>query len=54
MFNPFVKKDIAQERYNKCKECEHFSKITTQCKKCHCIMKLKVTLSDSTCPVGKW
>jgi hypothetical protein len=50
----FVIKVIAQERYDKCKVCENFSKITTMCKECHCIMKLKVTFEDSKCPIGKW
>jgi hypothetical protein len=54
MITIFVEKSVAQERYNKCKNCENFSKITTMCRECHCIMKLKVTLKDSVCPINKW
>jgi hypothetical protein len=50
----FVTKEKAQERYDHCKKCEHFVKKTTTCLKCWCFMKLKVTVSDSECPIGKW
>lgn len=50
----FVPKDQAQQRYNICKSCEHFTKVTTMCSKCKCIMKLKVTFTDSKCPIDKW
>ena len=50
----FVEKPIAQSRYDICKKCEYFSKTTSLCKQCHCIMKLKVTLNGVTCPINKW
>ena len=50
----FVEKSVAQTRYDQCKICENFSKITSMCKECHCIMKLKVTLKESKCPIDKW
>jgi len=50
----FVKKQKAQERYDICKACDRFSKYTFQCKECGCIMKIKVTLIDSKCPLNKW
>lgn len=47
-------KDLQKERYDKCKSCEYYVKFTTQCKKCGCITKLKVTLDNQKCPIGKW
>lgn len=52
--NIFVPKEQAQARYDICKRCEYFSKTSTICKQCHCIMKFKVTLASSECPVEKW
>lgn len=52
--NYFVEKQIAQSRYDMCKECNHFIKITTQCKVCGCFMKVKVKFADSKCPLDKW
>ena len=46
--------DIALERLAICKACPELIKLTTQCKKCGCFMKLKTTLQDATCPIGKW
>jgi hypothetical protein len=42
------------ERYSICKECPEFFKLTAQCKKCGCFMKLKVLLPGQECPIGKW
>jgi hypothetical protein len=50
----FVKKEVAQERYNVCKECDKFIKLTAQCKECGCFMKAKVKLKESHCPLAKW
>lgn len=46
--------EIAHERYNMCQGCEHFIKLTKQCKKCGCFMNLKTKLAGAECPVGKW
>jgi len=40
-------------RYNICVSCDSFTKIKT-CKKCGCIMPLKVKVATAKCPVGKW
>jgi hypothetical protein len=56
MLNPnieFVPKDVAQERYNICKECPFFLP-TKQCSKCGCFMKAKVKLPNAECPEHKW
>jgi hypothetical protein len=44
----------AQARLSICNSCEHFLKLTHQCKKCGCVMPLKVKLENAVCPVGKW
>jgi hypothetical protein len=41
-------------RYDTCLSCEHFISLTTQCKKCGCVMKVKTYLPGSECPIGKW
>lgn len=45
---------VAQSRLDLCKACTHYIKSTHQCKKCGCIMNLKVKLADAECPIGKW
>jgi len=45
---------LIEKRYDICKGCEHFIKLTTQCTQCGCIMKAKTTLKHAECPVGKW
>ena len=49
-----VSKDIAEKRMIECQSCEYFIKLSGQCRKCMCFMKLKTTLPHSECPVGKW
>lgn len=50
----YVDKETAQKRYDICKECDFFLKNTKQCKKCFCLMTLKVKLKKSECPIQKW
>lgn len=50
----YVATDLAETRYNVCKFCPELIKLTKQCKKCGCFMRLKTTLKDATCPMGKW
>ncbi len=47
-------KEIAQQRYDICKTCDYFIKVTSQCDLCKCFMKLKVKLTTSECPNGLW
>lgn len=47
------KKEISR-RISICENCEHFIKMTKQCSKCGCFMKLKTRLTDASCPIGKW
>lgn len=44
----------AVDRMKICLQCEHFLKITKQCKKCGCFMIIKTRLPNATCPIGKW
>jgi len=41
-------------RYSLCQDCPEFIKLTSQCKKCGCFMKMKVKLKEAACPIGKW
>jgi hypothetical protein len=57
LINPateFVTDLVQDERYSICKSCPEFIDLTTQCKKCGCIMKLKTKLEKAVCPIGKW
>jgi hypothetical protein len=44
----------ANKRYSICLECPELIKLTTQCKKCGCLMKAKSRLQAAHCPIGKW
>ena len=49
-----VSGDIAISRYEICKSCEFITPVTRQCKQCLCFMKIKTTLPNAECPIGKW
>ena len=51
MFVPLV---VARERYAICKSCDEFNNTVKLCKKCGCIMPVKVTVAYASCPIGKW
>jgi hypothetical protein len=51
---PRATDEIASERLSICKECPELLKITSQCKKCGCLMNLKVKLANAYCPLHKW
>ena len=51
---PKVSDGLAQHRLDICKSCPHYIGLTHQCKKCGCIMNLKVKLAEASCPVFKW
>ena len=50
----FVEKENAERRYEVCKECPKFVKLSTQCKICLCFMPIKSKLNMTECPMGKW
>jgi hypothetical protein len=45
---------VREKRLEICKSCEHFIKLSHQCKKCGCFMDAKTRIRAATCPVGKW
>lgn len=47
-------KEVAYNRYDICKDCDRLHSVTKTCSECGCFMRLKVTLSDAYCPLGKW
>lgn len=57
LLNPNAKlqnQEDSNERYEICKACPEFIKLTTQCKKCGCFMSAKTKLAQASCPIGKW
>lgn len=57
LINPKIKKipeSTANKRYEICKRCPEFKKLTGQCSICHCFMSAKVKLPDASCPLHKW
>jgi hypothetical protein len=57
LLNPntdFASNELQEQRYSVCRSCPEFIDLTTQCKKCGCIMKLKTKLSAAQCPINKW
>lgn len=46
--------EIKAERLAICNECPFLNKQFVKCTKCGCFMKLKTTLLEAKCPVGKW
>lgn len=46
--------EVVDARMSICQECEFLIKITSQCSKCGCFMKLKTKLENANCPIGKW
>ena len=46
--------EVADARLSICQSCPEYIKSTHQCKKCGCIMNLKVKLAMASCPLGKW
>ena len=49
-----VENPVFIERFEICKSCPEFIKLTTQCKQCGCIMSAKTKLPNAECPLGKW
>jgi len=44
----------AVDKMKICLQCEHFFKLTRQCKKCGCFMPAKVRMPGQKCPIDKW
>ena len=57
LINPnteWAESEVAEKRFSICQSCPEFISLTTQCKKCGCIMKAKTKLQKAHCPIGKW
>jgi hypothetical protein len=50
----WVDDEKSNSRFSLCKACPELIKLTSQCKKCGCFMKMKTKLAEATCPIGKW
>ena len=51
---PLANKQIAQQRYDICKQCNDFSPLLKLCRQCGCFALAKVRFYHTGCPVGKW
>ena len=51
---PRSSEELSESRLAICRECPAFRHNTQTCKKCGCFMKLKTTLENARCPIGKW
>lgn len=51
---PRSDKELIESRLEICNGCEWFHKRLHKCRKCGCFMKLKTTLRQASCPIGKW
>ena len=57
LFNPEKPRsdqETIDERLAICNTCPQLNKKLMQCRKCGCFMKLKTTLQQAKCPLGKW
>lgn len=54
MYQLLVKKEIAQSRYNICKQCDKFNSTLKLCTQCNCLALAKVRLTFTECPLKKW
>ena len=46
--------ELIEARLDICNSCEWLDKRLVKCRKCGCFMKLKSTLKQASCPLGKW
>lgn len=51
---PRSSEELAAYRLEICKACPAFRPTSQTCRKCGCFMKLKTTLENAKCPIGKW
>jgi hypothetical protein len=48
-----AKKELRNNRYKICKSCVNYL-AGGFCKQCGCILRFKVMIEDSKCPINKW
>ncbi len=51
---PRSDQSLIEERLKVCNSCEWFDKRLARCRKCGCFMRMKSTLKQAQCPIGKW
>ena len=51
---PRSDRELIESRLKICNKCPAFRKNLMKCTKCGCFMKLKSTLKQAECPIGKW
>lgn len=51
---PRSDKELIESRLEICNQCEWLHKRLQKCRQCGCYMRLKSTLKQATCPLGKW
>lgn len=51
---PLTTEELAVERIKVCETCEHFTRLSRQCKLCWCFMDMKTKILSATCPAEKW
>ena len=49
----FEDKEVSHKKLQICESCEEYVTLTKHCKKCKCIMPLKVKIKGNHCPLGK-
>jgi len=49
-----IAKVIQQERLSICKQCDEFFAMTNMCRKCGCVIPMKVKFAAAKCPLHKW
>lgn len=54
--NPLVPSDELKRRYSICTPCDKvvLSMLGAKCGECGCVLKGKLPLKVSTCPLNKW
>ena len=50
----FTSQEVYEDRIALCKDCVYYFKLTGQCKRCLCFMKIKARLAPMECPQGYW
>jgi hypothetical protein len=50
----FTSDEVYQDRLAICKECVYYFKLTGQCKRCLCFMRVKARIGTLKCPENKW
>jgi len=47
-------KEVYEERLAICRGCENYFKLTGNCLRCGCFMRIKAKIAPMTCPDRKW